>query len=96
MCGFGVLLEHRGDRVGGQFGRPSAVQTVEQRPGRREFGDVGVELVEVNVQVLDGFRGEWHDAGLGAFAGEQHVPGLGQVQIVQGQAGDLAHPGAVS
>ena len=55
-CGFGGLLEHGGDRVSGQFGRSPAVQTVEQRPGRGEFGDVRVELVEVDVQVLDGFR----------------------------------------
>ena len=50
-----------------------------------------MELVEVDVQVLNGFRGERYDAGLVALAGEQDVPGFGQVQIAQGQAGDLAH-----
>ena len=89
-CGFGGVFEHGGDRVSGQFGRSPAVQTVEQRPGRGEFGDVRVELVEVDVQVLDGFRGERHDAGLVALAGEQDMSGFGQVQILQGQAGDLA------
>jgi len=89
--GFGSLLEHGGDRVGGQFGRAPAVQTVEHRPGRGEFGDVRVELVEVDVQVLDGFRGERYDAGLVALAGEQDVPGLGQAEILQSQASDLAH-----
>ena len=87
------MLEHGGDRVGGQFGRSPAVQTVEQRPGRGEFGDVRVELVEVDVQVVDGLVGERHDAGLVALAGEQDVPGLGQAEVLQGQAGDLAHAG---
>jgi hypothetical protein len=34
-----------------------------------------VELVEVDVQVLDGFRGERYDAGLVALAGERMCPG---------------------
>ncbi len=90
-CGFGGLLEHGGDGVGGQFGWLPAVQTVEQRPGRGECGDVGVELVEIDVQVLDGLVGEGHDAGLVALAGEQDVRGFGQAEVLQGQAGDLAH-----
>ena len=52
-CGFGGLLEYGGDRVSGQFGRSPAVQTVEQRSGRREFGDVRVELIEVDVRGCD-------------------------------------------
>ena len=77
-CGFGGLPEHCGDRVGGQFSGSPAVQAVEQRPGRGEFGDVGVEFVEVDVQVLDGLLGERDDAGLVALAGEQDVPGFGR------------------
>jgi hypothetical protein len=69
-CGFNSLLEHRGDRVSEQFSRSPTVQTVEQRPGRGEFGEVRVEL-----QVLDGLVGKRHDAGLGALAGKQDMPG---------------------
>ncbi len=82
-CGFGGLLEHGGDGVSGQFGRSPAVQTVEQRPGRRKFGDIRVELIEVDVQVLDGLLGERYDAGPVALAGKQDLPGLGQAQILQ-------------
>ena len=56
------------------------MQTVEQRPGRGEFGDVRVELVEVDLQVLDGLVGERYDAGPVALAGKQNVPGLGQAR----------------
>jgi hypothetical protein len=55
-CEFGGLLEHGGDGVSGQLERSPTVQPVEQgRP--REFGDVRMELVEVDVQVLDGLPG---------------------------------------
>jgi hypothetical protein len=36
-----------------------------------------VELVEVDMQVLDGLLGEGDDAGLVALAGKQDVPGVG-------------------
>ncbi|VBA62484.1 hypothetical protein LAUMK41_05875 [Mycobacterium attenuatum] len=67
------------------------MQTVEQWPSRGQFGDVRVELVEVDVQMADGLVGKGHDAGLVALAGKQDVAGLGQAEIARGQAGDLAH-----
>ena len=87
------MLEHGRDGVGGQFGGLPVVQAVEHRPGRGQLGDVGVELGEVDAQVLDRLAGERDDAGLVAFAGEQDVPGRGQAEVLQGQAGDLADAG---
>ena len=71
----------------------SVVQAVEHRPCRGECGRVRVELVEVDVQVLDRLLGQWHDAGLVPLAGEPDVPGLGQAEVLQCQAGDLTDAG---
>ena len=58
---------------------------------RGVFRGVGMELGEVDAQMIDCLLGERHDAGLVSFAGEDDVPGLGQAEILQGQANDLAH-----
>lgn len=56
------------------------------------MGVVGVELGEVDPQVLDRLAGDWHGAGLVPFAGQGDVSGWGQAKVVQGQVGDLRFP----
>jgi hypothetical protein len=52
-----------------------------------------VELVEVDVQMLDRSLGQWNGAGLVPLAGEPHVPGRVQAQVLQAQGGELTGPG---
>jgi hypothetical protein len=52
-----------------------------------------VELCEVDVQMLDRFVGERHDAGLVTLPGEGDMPGLGEGDVPQGETGDLADAG---
>ena len=84
-----ACFKHGCDGVGRQTAGLPVVEAVEQRSGHGQGGRVGVELVEVDLQVLDRLGSQGNDAGLVALAGEGHMLGLGQAEALQGQVGDL-------
>ena len=50
-----------------------------------------MELREIDVQVLDRFVGQRHDAGLVSFPSKNDVPGLVKGEVLQRQSRDLAN-----